>query len=92
MSHGYGLPVRSVTRDQPWGLFQALAVKESGLIRRGIPRRSIAWLAMAGNTPRVFGAFDRFHVFDVRVHYQINDDLVVSFGVDNFTKYAPFPQ
>ncbi|MBV8156288.1 MAG: TonB-dependent receptor, partial [Dyella sp.] len=49
------------------------------------------------NTTHVFGAFDSFRVFDLRAHYQINDHLAASFGVDNFTNekyylYHPFPQ
>ncbi|QNK01492.1 TonB-dependent receptor [Dyella telluris] len=49
------------------------------------------------NTPHVFGAFDSFTVFDLRAHYQINEHLAASFGVDNFTNqkyylYHPFPQ
>jgi iron complex outermembrane receptor protein len=49
------------------------------------------------NTPHVFGAFDKFTVFDVRAHYQINEHLAASFGIDNFTNekyylYHPFPQ
>lgn len=49
------------------------------------------------NTPHVFGAFDTFTVFDVRAHYQINEHLAASFGIDNFTNqkyylYHPFPQ
>ncbi|WP_114240694.1 TonB-dependent receptor [Dyella sp. C9] len=49
------------------------------------------------NTPHVFGAFDSFRVFDVRAHYQINDHLAASFGIDNINNekyylYHPFPQ
>ncbi|HET6555614.1 MAG TPA: TonB-dependent receptor [Dyella sp.] len=48
-------------------------------------------------TSHVFGAFDSFRVFDLRAHYQINEHLAASFGVDNFTNekyflYHPFPQ
>jgi iron complex outermembrane receptor protein len=49
------------------------------------------------NTTHVFGAFDKFTVFDVRAHYQINEHLAASFGIDNVTNqkyylYHPFPQ
>jgi iron complex outermembrane receptor protein len=59
--------------------------------------RQYSTLDNTDNTPQVFGAFDSFRVFDARVHYQINDQLSASFGVDNFTNekyylYHPFPQ
>jgi iron complex outermembrane receptor protein len=59
--------------------------------------RQYSTLDNTDNTPQVFGAFDSFRVFDARVHYQINDHLSASFGVDNFTNekyylYHPFPQ
>jgi iron complex outermembrane recepter protein len=49
------------------------------------------------NTSNVFGAFDRFLVFDAHVNYQINQQLSASLGVDNLTNekyflYHPFPQ
>jgi iron complex outermembrane receptor protein len=49
------------------------------------------------NTANVFGAFDRFLVFDAHVNYQINEQLSASFGIDNLTNekyflYHPFPQ
>lgn len=49
------------------------------------------------NTSNVFGAFDRFLVFDAHVNYQITEQLSASFGVDNLTNekyflYHPFPQ
>jgi iron complex outermembrane recepter protein len=49
------------------------------------------------NTPNVFGAFDRFLVFDAHVNYQINEQLSASVGVDNLNNekyflYHPFPQ
>jgi iron complex outermembrane recepter protein len=49
------------------------------------------------NTPNVFGAFDKFLVFDTHVNYQINERLSASFGIDNITNekyflYHPFPQ
>lgn len=49
------------------------------------------------NTPNVFGAFDKFLVFDAHVNYQINEQLSTSFGIDNLTNekyflYHPFPQ
>jgi iron complex outermembrane recepter protein len=59
--------------------------------------RQYSTLDNTDNTPHVFGAFDKFTVFDVRAHYQINDHLAASFGIDNFTNekyylYHPFPQ
>jgi iron complex outermembrane receptor protein len=59
--------------------------------------RQYSTLDNTDNTPHVFGAFDSFRVFDARVHYQINDHLAASIGVDNFTNekyylYHPFPQ
>ncbi|HTV84278.1 MAG TPA: TonB-dependent receptor [Dyella sp.] len=49
------------------------------------------------NTPNVFGAFDKFLVFDAHVNYQINEQLSASLGVDNLNNekyflYHPFPQ
>ncbi|MBE1162689.1 TonB-dependent receptor [Dyella acidiphila] len=49
------------------------------------------------NTSNVFGAFDRFLVFDAHVNYQINQQLSASFGIDNLSNekyflYHPFPQ
>ncbi|QRN52110.1 TonB-dependent receptor [Dyella caseinilytica] len=49
------------------------------------------------NTPNVFGAFDKFLVFDAHVNYQINEQLSASVGVDNLNNekyflYHPFPQ
>jgi len=59
--------------------------------------RQYSTLDNTDNTPHVFGAFDRFTVFDVRAHYQINDHVAASFGIDNVTNekyylYHPFPQ
>ena len=59
--------------------------------------REYSTLDNTDNTPHVFGAFDSFTVFDARVHYQINERLSVSLGIDNFTNqkyflYHPFPQ
>ncbi len=59
--------------------------------------RQYSTLDNTDNTPNVFGAFDSFRVFDVRAHYQINEHLAASFGVDNLTNekyylYHPFPQ
>ncbi|WP_430390072.1 TonB-dependent receptor [Dyella sp. 20L07] len=59
--------------------------------------RQYSTLDNTDNTPHVFGAFDSFRVFDLRAHYQINEHLAASFGVDNFTNekyylYHPFPQ
>jgi iron complex outermembrane receptor protein len=59
--------------------------------------RQYSTLDNTDNTPHVFGAFDSFKVFDARAHYQINDHLAASVGVDNFTNqkyylYHPFPQ
>ncbi|GLQ97706.1 TonB-dependent receptor [Dyella mobilis] len=49
------------------------------------------------DTPNVFGAFDRFLVFDARVNYRINEQWSASLGVDNLNNekyflYHPFPQ
>lgn len=52
------------------------------------------------NTDRVgqvFGAFDRFTVFDARVRWQVRPALALAFGVDNLTDreyflYHPFPR
>jgi iron complex outermembrane receptor protein len=49
------------------------------------------------NTPNVFGAFDKFLVFDARALYRINEQLSAAFGVDNLTNekyflFHPFPQ
>jgi iron complex outermembrane recepter protein len=49
------------------------------------------------NTPNVFGAFDKFLVFDAHVNYQINEQLSASLGIDNLNNekyflYHPFPQ
>ncbi|GAB2576203.1 TonB-dependent receptor [Dyella jejuensis] len=49
------------------------------------------------NTSNVFGAFDRFLVFDAHVNYQVNQQLSASVGIDNLTNekyflYHPFPQ
>ena len=59
--------------------------------------RQFSTLDNSDNTPHVFGAFDKFTVFDVRAHYQINEHLAASFGIDNLTNekyylYHPFPQ
>jgi len=59
--------------------------------------RQYSTLDNSDTTPNVFGAFDKFTVFDVRAHYQINERLSASLGVDNFTNekyylYHPFPQ
>ncbi|ULU23875.1 TonB-dependent receptor [Dyella terrae] len=59
--------------------------------------RQYSTLDNTDNTPHVFGAFDKFTVFDVRAHYQINDHLAASFGIDNINNekyylYHPFPQ
>jgi iron complex outermembrane receptor protein len=49
------------------------------------------------NTSNVFGAFDRFLVFDARVHYQIDERWSAALGIDNLTNekyflFHPFPQ
>lgn len=59
--------------------------------------RQYSTLDNTDTTPNVFGAFDSFTVFDARVHYQINEHLAASLGVDNFTNekyylYHPFAQ
>ena len=59
--------------------------------------REYSTLDNTDNTPHVFGAFDSFTVFDARAHYQINERLSASLGIDNFTNqkyflYHPFPQ
>lgn len=59
--------------------------------------RQYSTLDNSDNTTNVFGAFDTFTVFDVRAHYQINEHLAASFGVDNignekYYLYHPFPQ
>ncbi|AIF48268.1 TonB-dependent receptor [Dyella japonica] len=59
--------------------------------------RQYSTLDNTDNTPHVFGAFDTFTVFDARAHYQINEHLAASFGIDNVTNqkyylYHPFPQ
>lgn len=59
--------------------------------------RQYSTLDNTDNTANVYGAFDKFRVFDTRVHYQINTRWSASLGVDNFTneKYVlfhPFPQ
>jgi len=59
--------------------------------------RQYSTLDNTDNTSHVFGAFDSFRVFDLRAHYQFNERLAASFGVDNFTNekyylYHPFPQ
>jgi iron complex outermembrane receptor protein len=48
------------------------------------------------SVPHVFGAFDRFLVFDIRAQYQLNDRTTLDFGIDNlnneqYTLYHPFP-
>lgn len=73
--------------DAAWAL--TLAGRYSG--------KQYSTLDNTDNTPHVFGAFDTFTVFDVRAHYQINEHLAASFGVDNVTNqkyylYHPFPQ
>ncbi|WP_199098807.1 TonB-dependent receptor [Dyella sp. ASV21] len=59
--------------------------------------RQYSTLDNTDNTSHVFGAFDSFRVFDLRAHYQINEHLAASLGVDNVTNekyylYHPFPQ
>ena len=59
--------------------------------------RQYSTLDNSDDTPHVFGAFDTFTVFDARAHYQINDHLAASLGIDNLTNekyflYHPFPQ
>ncbi|HEY9512233.1 MAG TPA: TonB-dependent receptor, partial [Rhodanobacter sp.] len=59
--------------------------------------RQYSTLDNTDNTSNVYGSFDKFRVFDTRVHYQINDRWSASVGVDNLTneKYVlfhPFPQ
>lgn len=49
------------------------------------------------NTSNVFGAFDRFLVFDTRVRYRFNDSASIAIGIDNLTDekyflFHPFPQ
>jgi iron complex outermembrane receptor protein len=48
------------------------------------------------NTPRVFGAFDRFLVVDTRVQYKVCKNATLNIGIDNltdtkYTLYHPFP-
>lgn len=59
--------------------------------------RQYSTLDNSDHTAHVFGAFDSFRVFDVRAHYQVNDHLAASFGIDNINNekyylYHPFPQ
>ena len=73
--------------DEAWSF--TLAGRYSG--------KQYSTLDNTDNTSHVFGAFDSFRVFDLRAHYQINDHLAASLGVDNFTNekyylYHPFPQ
>lgn len=73
--------------DEAWAF--TLAGRYSG--------KQYSTLDNTDTTSHVFGAFDSFRVFDLRAHYQINDHLAASFGVDNFTNekyflYHPFPQ
>jgi len=49
------------------------------------------------NTANVFGAFDKFLVFDARVHYKISEQWSAAVGIDNLTNekyflFHPFPQ
>ncbi|MEP7041597.1 MAG: TonB-dependent receptor [Dokdonella sp.] len=49
------------------------------------------------HTADVFGAFDKFLVFDARVRYQINEQLSAAIGIDNLSNekyflFHPFPQ
>ncbi|HJT97538.1 MAG TPA: TonB-dependent receptor, partial [Rhodanobacteraceae bacterium] len=49
------------------------------------------------NTPHVFGAFDKFLVFDARARWRINDHVAAAFGIDNLTNeeyflFHPFPE
>jgi len=59
--------------------------------------RQYSTLDNTDNTSNVYGSFDKFLVFDTRLHYQINEHWSASVGVDNLTneKYVlfhPFPQ
>ncbi|OOG61936.1 TonB-dependent receptor [Rhodanobacter sp. B04] len=59
--------------------------------------RQYSTLDNTDNTPHVFGAFDKFTVFDARVQYQIDEHLSLAVGVDNLTNekyflYHPFQQ
>ncbi|WOJ88847.1 TonB-dependent receptor [Methylocapsa polymorpha] len=45
----------------------------------------------------VYGAFDNFFVVDLRVHYSVNDNVSLDFGVDNLNNetyflFHPFPK
>lgn len=49
------------------------------------------------NTANVYGAFDKFLVFDARVLYRVDDHLSLALGVDNLNNekyflFHPFPQ
>jgi iron complex outermembrane receptor protein len=73
--------------DEAWAF--TLAGRYSG--------RQYSTLDNTDDTPHVFGAFDRFTVFDARVQYRIDAHLTASLGVDNLTNekyflYHPFPQ
>jgi iron complex outermembrane receptor protein len=59
--------------------------------------RQYSTLDNIDNTAQVFGAFDRFLVFDARVRYRINDHFAAAMGIDNlgnekYFLYHPFPQ
>lgn len=51
----------------------------------------------ADNTPHVFGAFDRFVVFDARVRWKATEHVAAAIGIDNLTDreyvlFHPFPR
>jgi iron complex outermembrane receptor protein len=73
--------------SQAWSL--TLAGRYSG--------KQYSTLDNTDNTPHVFGAFDKFLVFDARAHYRFNNHLSGAIGIDNLTNekyflFHPFPQ
>jgi len=59
--------------------------------------RQYSTLDNIGDTPNVFGAFDKFLVFDTRLRYRFDRRLSLALGIDNLNNekyflYHPFPQ
>ncbi len=58
--------------------------------------RQYSTLDNSDNTKNVFGAFDRFLVFDAKIQYKVCKNATLNVGIDNvadtkYTLYHPFP-